>query len=287
MKKITESQWIQNDKIKLPEGHQEFIIGDIHGDIDNLTNLVSWKERNYPNAVLTSIGDVIDRGKDSLGCLKLVLEKFDNYIPGNHEILMLGGLILPQNYGGYLEIFYSNGGKWLIDILMTRPNIPPLTVLEELLGTDKYNRLIQDGDLLLNNPTKPKISRRIGNLFLVHAGINPDMTTIHEVQDWVDRHSPYQLMNDHPLWIREKFLNHKGSFVKDENGDEIIVVHGHSFEHYVTHDLLSSSDHGPKWPYGYTRIDGYRLGLDTGSFATGILTGCLIENGRYKIINSH
>lgn len=73
------------------------VFGDIHGDIDTLKKAYDLIKENKVNYVIL-LGDYIDKGKDSLGCFKFVLDHFNedpkHFIPlmGNHETLFFGDL---------------------------------------------------------------------------------------------------------------------------------------------------------------------------------------------------
>ena len=75
------------------------VFGDIHGDIETLTKayeLAKSKGANY----FIFCGDYIDKGVDSLGCIKFVLDHFvldhKHFIPlmGNHEMMLAGELFV-------------------------------------------------------------------------------------------------------------------------------------------------------------------------------------------------
>jgi serine/threonine protein phosphatase 1 len=82
-------------------------------------------------------------------------------------------------------------------------------------------------------------SHEAGDYLFVHAGLRPDRPL--EAQD---RHDL--------LWIREEFLTWRGPLAK-------IVVHGHT-------------------PTEKPSLAAHRIGIDTGAYATGVLT-CLVLEG--------
>jgi diadenosine tetraphosphatase ApaH/serine/threonine PP2A family protein phosphatase len=60
------------------------IIGDVHGCIDELKELL--KTIGYhPSHRLIFVGDIIDRGPDSAGCVKYIRELKAESVLGNHE----------------------------------------------------------------------------------------------------------------------------------------------------------------------------------------------------------
>lgn len=62
-----------------------FIIGDLHGKINKLAMML---ESIPANAKIFSVGDLIDRGEDSVGAVKMLTEdpRFGGYALGNHDI---------------------------------------------------------------------------------------------------------------------------------------------------------------------------------------------------------
>lgn len=272
---IKETDWIIDNKIKTDE--TIFAIGDIHGNYDTLDELTKYVDKNYPSSKKISLGDIIDRGSKSIDCLNYVFDNYDEVIPGNHELLLLGTCLGLEYYS---ETFFSNGGEWLYFLFKEKYNSQEylLDILKLELGNN-YNKLTQDNKLLLGLDYDPTLHYKSGNILFVHGGIMPGINYI----DSIYGDNIYGFSDNSPIWIRDPFLNHKSSYCKDENNDDIVVVHGHSFEHYINHTpgIYTSI----KWPKGFTRIDGYRLGLDTGNYDTGIHTGSIIENGRYKILS--
>lgn len=277
---IKETDWIPSSKINLEDDSLVFALGDVHGHIDSVKEITEYVEKTYPDSFKISLGDVIDRGPDSIGSLKYVLEHYDVCLPGNHELLMLGTAF---NIPYYSNVFYSNGGSWA-RTLMEKDEMSLLDTLKYHLGDTLYNKLIQNGLLEPTKQYNPTLHYEVGNLVFIHAGINPNRTM--DYRDWIYQDVIYNLYSDSPVWIRDSFLTHKLEYATNpELNIPIVVVHGHSFEHYITHEPTAEYPNGV-FPPGYTRLDGYRLGLDTGNFHTGILTGALFKNGYYKIINS-
>ncbi len=97
-----------------------------------------------------------------------------------------------------------------------------------------------------------------GDFLFVHAGIDPSVP--------IDQQKRKDM-----LWIRDRFLRHKGPLGK-------VVIHGHT----IFDEVLDC---------------GNRIGIDTGAFRSGILTSLMLEgderqtlqaienHGRIKIVN--
>ncbi len=94
-----ERSWTKN-----PDEHGPFdIIGDVHGCIDELRDLLNqlgWQiepELSHPKQrKLIFVGDLVDRGPDSVGVLRLVMDAVERGIaycvPGNHDIKLVKAL---------------------------------------------------------------------------------------------------------------------------------------------------------------------------------------------------
>ncbi|KGM31236.1 metallophosphoesterase family protein, partial [Inquilinus limosus] len=90
------------------------------------------------------------------------------------------------------------------------------------------------------------VTHRIGDLFFVHAGIDPQVPLAQQ-----DRHTL--------LWIREPFLDWRDPFP-----DGVAVIHGHT-------------------PVDRLDLDHpHRIDVDTGAFATGCLSAVLIHGDRMR-----
>ena len=92
-----------------------------------------------------------------------------------------------------------------------------------------------------------KTSLIVGRYFLCHAGVRPGIPL--EQQDETDL-----------LWIRDDFLSSRMDFGK-------IVIHGHT-------------------PVREPELLPNRINIDTGAFATGILTCVVLQGGRHRFITT-
>ena len=71
-----------------------FVVGDIHGCYDELMQGLEQVNFDFQNDLLIAVGDLVDRGSDSLKCLNLIDEPWFKAILGNHEemcVLSYGG----------------------------------------------------------------------------------------------------------------------------------------------------------------------------------------------------
>lgn len=87
---------------------RDFVMGDLHGEVGQLRQRLA--DVGFDGRVdrLFSVGDLIDRGEDSLAALQLLQEPWFFAVLGNHERMMLAHLLEPEKPSLWLE----NGGDW-------------------------------------------------------------------------------------------------------------------------------------------------------------------------------
>lgn len=226
---------------KGPSGHRAYAVGDIHGRLDLLEQLIDRIERDIAarperRNFLVFLGDLIDRGPNSAE----VVERLRTYAPsnartmfllGNHEEVLLrlirGDCGLLDNYlrFGGAECLRSYGLEPMA--LLGQPEELALRQIAEAIPPEHVQFLAGFGDTL-----------RFGDYLFVHAGIRPGVELA--AQNQADLR-----------WIRYPFL--------DDNSDHgFVVVHGHTISPGV--------EERPN-----------RIGIDTGAYQTGVLTALAIE----------
>jgi serine/threonine protein phosphatase 1 len=84
-----------------------WIVGDLHGCRSQLDTLLQAHDFDKQQDLLISVGDLIDRGPDSLGCLALLEEPWFRCVRGNHEEMALNAL-----QGHESQLWEMNGGGW-------------------------------------------------------------------------------------------------------------------------------------------------------------------------------
>jgi serine/threonine protein phosphatase 1 len=117
---------------------RDFVVGDLHGCRAQLDRLLQAVRFNPAVDRLLSVGDLVDRGADSMQCLRLLKERWFHAIMGNHEQLMLNYFgpwiadgTLPDPYSETGLAFMVNGGNW--SIYETHSDRTPKAALRELL----------------------------------------------------------------------------------------------------------------------------------------------------------
>ncbi|TXS88943.1 metallophosphoesterase [Parahaliea aestuarii] len=95
----------------------DYFIGDIHGEHDVLMQQLDSVGFSRNSDRLFSVGDIIDRGPNSLECLKLATEPWFYAVRGNHEDMSIDALEWTGDAGRYARaLSYRNGGAWLDSI---------------------------------------------------------------------------------------------------------------------------------------------------------------------------
>ena len=193
----------------VPEGERWYVIGDIHGRLDLFTALKTAIEeddtaRGPAETTVLLLGDLVDRGPDSAGVVKLARKwgkaRRLRYLAGNHEEMFLESFEDRE----VLRHFLKHGGRE--------------TVLSYGIGRKAYNKM-KMGELQKTLvDLVPQKDRDFlasfediivaGDYAFVHAGIHPKRS--------LDEQKPSDLR-----WIRDRFLYHKEPFSH-------VIVHGHT-----------------------------------------------------------
>lgn len=225
-----------------PAGSRVYAIGDIHGRADQLEILLRRIERDPRDAdehpLAVFLGDYVDRGPQVRETLELLSS---GPLPGFECRFLMG------NHEEALLQFLDGGGEALSPWLSFGGEA---TLLSYGVPRPAGGYAAGDPQALraeLGQRIPPRhlaflrglaLSCRHGELFFVHAGVRPGVP--------LDRQAPEDL-----LWIREPFLG-------SEEDHGMVVVHGHSVIHRP-------------------EIRGNRVAVDTGAYATGVLTAAVFS----------
>lgn len=109
-----------------------FALGDIHGCISFLEDLIAKITVDPKDDQIVFIGDYVDRGPDTKGVVEFILELKEKYrvtcLIGNHERMFLDY----YDYGHNRELYFTNGGTSTIvsyglieDSRGKKINVPP------------------------------------------------------------------------------------------------------------------------------------------------------------------
>lgn len=233
---------------EIPGGLAVYAIGDIHGRLDLLTDLlakIAADADRHPEdhgRRLVFLGDYIDRGMQSRDVVDALLARpwdgfASTFLMGNHEEAMLdflegrsdglgwlsyGGLETLVSYGVPVRRFPSDA-QAIADLRRALRQAVPAAHVEFM--------------------SKCVLSHGEGDYVFVHAGVRPGRAMEQQTQRDL-------------LWIRDDFLRARLPLPGK------VVVHGHTICE-VPQDL------------------GYRIDVDTGAFVSGRLT-CLVLRGRTR-----
>lgn len=84
-----------------------WVVSDIHGCYQWLMDELQRRHFDPYADLLISVGDIIDRGPDSVRCLQLLHEKWFRAVRGNHEQMALDAL-----ESNDFALWTMNGGSW-------------------------------------------------------------------------------------------------------------------------------------------------------------------------------
>ena len=94
---------------------RDFVIGDLHGAMPCFRNLCANIHFDPKKDRMFSVADLVDRGPESVECLRLLNEDWFGCVLSNHEHMMLEAF-RDRPYGEY---WMYNGGAWGYDAYMT------------------------------------------------------------------------------------------------------------------------------------------------------------------------
>jgi serine/threonine protein phosphatase 1 len=222
------------------EGRLIYAIGDVHGRYDLMTDLLARIVRDGAaraagrRPLVIFCGDYVDRGPDSARVMEALtwLQRREDV-----EVRLLKG-----NHEQALMSFIDapeKAGPWLRfggDATLAAYGVAPPE------AEDDPARMRAARDALLERMPSShlrlieqmELMFVIGDYAFVHAGIEPGVALADQTEDQL-------------LWIRDGFIGDEGPFEK-------VIVHGHT------------------WTDGRPALLPHRIGLDTGAYATGVLT---------------
>ena len=238
-------------KAAVPAGERIYAVGDIHGRLDLLDRLLAMidadnRVRGPSQVRLIFLGDLIDRGPDS----KAVVERLMD-VKARHP---LTHILMGNHEEVFLQALRGDSAGALRYAIRIGADA---TIQSYGVTGQEYLRADIDQLLELSRSRVPQEHLDFmasfedmvfaGDYVFVHAGVRPDKP--------LDR----QKVND-LRWIRDDFLGYRGKLEK-------IVVHGHSIAEEV-------------------EITPHRIGIDTGAYASGVLTAMGFEGGERWLLQT-
>ena len=239
-------------RARAPDGCLVFAVGDIHGRADLLEPLIREIEADLARSaasrrVVVFLGDYVDRGAQS----RQVIDRLADY----GETTSAEAHFVRGNHEDCLVAFMrdpTTGPGWCEfggrETLWSYGVTPP----DRRADTSEWaaaSQALRDALPARHAAFLARLtpSVTVGDYFFTHAGARPGVGLADQ--------------SDHDLmWIRGDFLNHPDRFEK-------IIVHGHTPEPEVT------ANHR-------------RFGLDTGAYATGVLTALRLEGSTASLLQT-
>lgn len=219
-----------------------YVIGDIHGCLDQLEKLlkVLQAEGLGANDSLIFVGDYIDRGANTKGVIDFLLalkEQYDCvFLIGNHEEMFINWLGIKDLIGaGNGMWFIRNGGdKTLESYGLDWKNLPPVEPGKYLIP-DEHIKFLNDLTVSVVEPGKDGHSN-----IIVHAGLSTWAYSIANPDEAVRASSLEDL-----LWIRStnRYDNNFGT-----------VIYGHTPHKSGVQWHMRENPNDPP----------YSVGIDTG-----------------------
>lgn len=234
-------------------GRLVYAVGDVHGRLDVLEQMIQVivgdvrAQQPRQQPLLIFLGDYVDRGPESAGVVERILRLKKK--PA-FEVRTLKG-----NHEEALLQFVGDptfGQTWAehggLATISSYGVQPPLSRLDP----EVWERARDAFDAALPAHHRAfyeslELTVEVGDYLFVHAGVRPGVA----LQDQAERDL---------LWIRSEFLQHQGPFGK-------VVVHGHT-------------------PMEEPQVLPHRIGLDTGAYATGVLTAVRLHGSQSKVLQA-
>jgi len=227
-----------------PDGVRVYAVGDIHGRVDLLNSLLDLisddvtAEAGEAEVTLVFLGDYVDRGPDS----RLVIETLRQLKAyAGDRVSMLKG-----NHEEALLGFIADpasGPLWTD--FGGRETLRAYGVNPPHLRADTEGWIEARDAFVAAIPDDHmrfleslRLTETIGDYLFVHAGVRPGVPLSDQKEKDL-------------LWIREEFLQSRRAL-------DQMVVHGHT-------------------PTEKPEIMNGRIGVDTGAYATGVLTALVLQ----------
>lgn len=229
-----------------PAGVRLYAIGDVHGRLDLLDELLAMiaGEPADGEKRIIFLGDYIDRGPQSREVIERLVrlgadEPGSVFLRGNHEAVVLSFLEDPLRHADWLN---WGGVETLESYGVARAAYrSPGDVRADFAGKlpPAHLRFLQGLDLSLT----------LGDYFFVHAGVKPGVALSEQEERDL-------------LWIRGEFHN-----APEDKRPDKVVVHGH-------HPIKKPLDAG------------WRIAVDTGACFAGSLTAVVLEGTTRRFLST-
>ena len=235
-----------------PDNTRIYAIGDVHGHVDLLEKLyqkitADLNQSPVPQYKIVFLGDYIDRGPDSAGCVEYLI----NLTDGNKDVVCLKG-----NHEDKLEKFLRNPLS-TADSFFTYGGVETAESYNVSMAgyrgeKEKTIQICEELNSRIPAHHKEFYAKLVtevsfGDYLFVHAGVRPGVP--------LDQQSSHDLM-----WIRYEFIAHRGYYEK-------VIVHGHT----------------PAFPM---EILPNRINVDTHAYDTGVLSCIVLQDKEHRVIEA-
>ncbi|HEX2868910.1 MAG TPA: metallophosphoesterase [Ignavibacteriales bacterium] len=189
------------------------VIGDIHGCFFTLEALVKKIRARYPDIDIYSVGDLVDRGKNSFEVVRYLMENGIKFTPGNHDFMFYAYIREPGSV--FARAWVYNGNEATLR-----------SYLEHFESVIKHIEFIKAQPLYFN----------LEDCFISHAGVSESYRKVlpknlRENLGDLDKLIYSESESETGvLWTREKLLN-LGK----------IQVVGHTKQESVRYDTRSNA----------------------------------------------
>ncbi|WP_174284552.1 metallophosphoesterase family protein [Sphingomonas bacterium] len=224
-----------------------YAIGDIHGRLDLFEDIIEririevLDSEAQPTKIVI-LGDFVDRGPQSAQIIELLMclrkERSLVVLKGNHEAIMVDALA-----GDYaaLDLWLAHGGG---------ATLRSFGIEQGDIDGDHGPSFLRTARMAIGNDVRRWLAQlptwvRIGDYYLVHAGIMPGVA--------LD-----QQTDEHRLWIGD-------AFTTSDADHGAVIVHGHTI--YEEGVMILPN----------------RIGVDTGAYRTGRLSAVGLGDGIWTI----
>lgn len=230
-------------------------IGDVHGCIDELNDLLEKLDWIPGQDRVILLGDLVDRGPDSKACVCFAMENDIECVAGNHD--------------NKFARFWNHEKKHVASIARHDKKIYENPVrLSEDKRRDYDSLSDEEREFLCSLPNSIYIEEH--KILVVHAGVRPGRPPFDQPGN-IYRHCRYVYEDDLKLATLDTttYARPKGSKLWSElYAHDTHIVYGHHVE--------SMNDPAIR----INQAGGVTVGIDTGCCFGGRLTALVIERGR-------
>lgn len=238
----------RTEEFRVPDGKRVYAVGDIHGRLDLLDRMLAAITSDASRIAMRNVLIFLGDYVDRGPDSKGVIERLCSLNVPDWEIIFLRG-----NHDQTVLDFLSDAmlyRSWRVfgaaETLLSYGIYPP-----RFDDDDAYEDVRQRFSAVLPSAHRQffeslKDHYAVGGYYFAHAGVRPGVS--------LDRQVPEDL-----LWIRDVFL---GSDIPLKK----VVVHGHTPQQAPTRNT-------------------YRIGVDTGAYATGCLSAAVLEAAECRFLS--